>query len=47
MRQNSCISPDASRNVKNDTAKAEYDAWMARLRAQAFVKKYPMPDEVK
>ena len=34
-------------NVKNDTAKAEYDAWMNRLRAQAFVKKYPIPDETK
>ena len=36
-----------ARNVKNDTAKAEYAAWMKRLRAQAFVKKYPMPDEAK
>ena len=36
-----------ARNVKNDTAKAEYDAWMKRLRAQAFVKTYPMPDDAK
>ena len=33
--------------VKADAAKAEYDAWMKRLRAESFVKKYPMPDEVK
>ena len=38
---------DIARNVKDDTAKAEYDAWMKRLRAQAFVKKYPMPDDAK
>ena len=38
---------DIARNVKSDAAKAEYDAWMKRLRAQAFVKKYPMPDEAK
>ena len=38
---------DIARNVKNDTAKAEYDAWMKRLREQAFVKKYPMPDATK
>ena len=36
-----------ARNLKNDTARAEYNAWMKRLRAQAFVKKYPMPDDVK
>lgn len=36
-----------ARNLKNDTAKAEYDAWMKRLRAQAFVKTYPMPDDAK
>ena len=36
-----------ARNVKNDAAKAEYDAWMKRLRAQAFVKKYPMPEDMK
>ena len=36
-----------ARNVKNDAAKAEYDAWMKRLRAQAFVKTYPMPDDAK
>lgn len=38
---------EIARNVKNDTAKAEYDAWMKRLRAQAFVKTYPMPDDAK
>ena len=36
-----------ARNVKDATAKAEYDAWMKRLRAEAFVKIYPMPDEEK
>jgi len=38
---------DIAYNVKKDASKAEYDAWMERLRAQAFVKKYPMPDDVK
>lgn len=38
---------EIARNVKNEAGKAEYDAWMKRLRAQAFVKKYPMPDDVK
>ena len=35
------------RNVKSEQAKAEYDAWMKRLREQAFVKIYPMPDDAK
>jgi parvulin-like peptidyl-prolyl isomerase len=38
---------DIAYNVKNAAAKAEYEAWMKRLRAGAFVKKYPMPDEAK
>ena len=38
---------DIAFNVKKDAAKAEYDAWMKRLRAEAFVKKYPMPDDAK
>lgn len=32
-------------NVKRDLAKEQYAAWMARLRAEAFVKIYPMPSE--
>ena len=36
-----------ARNVKDAQAKVEYDAWMKRLREQAFVKIYPMPDEAK
>ena len=36
-----------ARNVKDAQAKVEYDAWMKRLREQAFVKIYPMPDETK
>ena len=35
---------EIARNVKAATAKEEYDAWMKRLRAQAFVKTYPMPE---
>ena len=38
---------EIARRVKADAAKAEYEAWMKRLRAESFVKKYPMPDEVK
>ncbi|MBR1589065.1 MAG: peptidylprolyl isomerase [Kiritimatiellae bacterium] len=38
---------DIAFNVKNEAAKAEYEAWMKRLRAEAFVKKYPMPDDAK
>ncbi len=38
---------EIARNVKADTAKTEYDAWMKRLREQAFVKMYPMPDDAK
>ena len=38
---------DIAHNVKNEAAKAEYEAWMKRLRAGAFVKKYPMPDDAK
>ena len=38
---------DIAFNVKKDASKAEYDAWMKRLRAEAFVKKYPMPDDAK
>ena len=38
---------EIARRVKADAAKAEYDAWMKRLRAESFVKKYPLPDEVK
>jgi parvulin-like peptidyl-prolyl isomerase len=38
---------EIARNVKNEAGKAEYEAWMKRLRAQAYVVKYPMPDEAK
>lgn len=38
---------EIARNVKNEAGKAEYAAWMKRLRAQAYVVKYPMPSEAK
>lgn len=35
---------DIARNVKRAAAKEQYDAWVKRLRADAFVKTYPMPE---
>ena len=32
-------------NVRNAAAKKAYDEWVARLKEEAFVKVYPMPDE--
>ena len=32
-------------NVRNAAAKKAYDDWMARLKEEAFVKIYPMPEE--
>ena len=33
------------RNVRRDTAAKAYDDWMKRLRAEAFIKTYPMPEK--
>lgn len=35
------------RNVKKELGKAEHAAWIKRLRAEAFIKTYPAPDDVK
>lgn len=32
-------------NVRKEGCKERYDAWMQRLRAEAFIKRYPIPDE--
>ena len=34
-----------ARNVRKRLVKARHDAWIARLRAAAFIKVYPIPDE--
>ncbi len=33
------------RNVRRDNAAKAYEDWMKRLRAEAFIKTYPMPDK--
>ena len=33
------------RNVRRDTAAKAYEDWMKRLRAEAFIKTYPMPEK--
>ena len=32
-------------NVRNAAAKKAYDEWIARLKENAFIKTYPMPEQ--
>ena len=36
---------EISRNVRKEVVKARHAAWIARMREEAFIKIYPIPDE--
>ena len=36
---------DIARNVRKDAVEAAYRDWIARLRAEAYIKRYPIPEE--